>query len=543
MFLKRSYALQALLILSGVVFFSSCEKEFNELGVDLIEDNNFDIRTQSFNVTAANIGLAAVRTDAMPLYQLSDYTDEIFGRSQASYVTQLTLSQTSPVFGDLSKQAEIDSSFNENERVTQVILDLPFFSRANDTLSDNNAPVPYDIDSVFGDTDAPLQVVVQEYTKYLRNLDPATNFQSPQEYYSNEDPAPFLSTVLFEGSYTLNFEEILFFENEDDPDTPDVDESQDVSSRFSPRIRLSLDPQFFQDKILDMEGEEVLTNQELFQDFLRGIYVALDHPADDLKMLLNANEGNVVVKYDYDFRNAESNEIEVAKDSFLLSIGRGKSFNIYNEAPYPTSVQEAIAAGEAAQRLFLKGESGAAATIDLGSGADLEGFIAQAQENNWLINEANLYIYPDVQLTGNQELPGRMFLYDFENNTTLFDYIFDPVGLVQDLPLSSYPFYDGILQDEDGADPFYRFRITEHVKNIVNNDSTNVKLGLSLTANVNSAALVTAFDEMTEEIQVPQAAHYYPFSVVLHGANLPAEEQDKRIRLELIYTEPKSISN
>ncbi|THD69533.1 DUF4270 domain-containing protein [Robertkochia marina] len=543
MFLKKSYALQALLILSGVVFFSSCEKEFNELGVDLIEDNNFDIRTQSFNVTAASIDLSAVRTDAMPLYQLSDYTDALFGKSQASYVTQLTLSQTSPVFGDLSKQAEIDSSFNENERVTEVILDLPFFSRANDTLSDNNAPIPYDIDSVFGDTDAPLQVTVREYTKYLRNLDPATNFQSLQEYYSNEDPVPFLSTVLFDGSYTLNFEELLFFENEDDPDTPDVDESQDVSSRFSPRIRLSLDPQFFQNKILDNEGEEVLTNQELFQDFLRGIYVALDHPTDDLKLLLNANEGNVVVKYDYDFRNSENNEIEVAKDSFLLNIGQGKSFNIYNEAPYPTSIQEEITAGEAAQRLYLKGESGVAATIDLSAGQGLEGFIQEAKENNWLINEANLYIYPDAQLAGNQGLPGRMFLYDFENNTTLFDYIFDPVGLVQDLPLSSYPFYDGILQDEDGEDPFYRFRITEHVKNIVNNDSTNVKLGLSLTANVNSATFVTAFDQMSEEIQVPQAANYYPFSVVLYGANLPAEEQGKRIRLELIYTEPKSISN
>lgn len=543
MFLKKSYALQALLILSGVVFFSSCEKEFNELGVDLIEDNNFDIRTQSFNVTATNTNFSAVRTDAMPLYQLSDYTDVLFGRSQASYVTQLTLSQTSPVFGDLSKQAEIDSSFNENERVTEVILDLPFFSTANDTLSDNNAPIPYDIDSVFGDTDAPIQVTVQEYTKYLRNLDPATNFQSLQEYYSNEDPAPFLSTVLFDNSYILNFEEILFFENEDDPDTPDEDESQDVSSRFSPRIRLSLDAQFFQNKILDMEGEEVLSNQELFQDFLRGIYVAIDHPSDDLKLLLNANDGNVVVKYDYDFLNSENNEIEVAKDSFLLNIGQGKSFNIYNEDPYPTSVQEAIASGESAQRLYLKGESGVAAAIDLSSGQDLEGFIAQAKENNWLINEANLYIYPDAQLTGNQELPGRMFLYDFENNTTLFDYILDPVGLVQDLPLSSYPFYDGILQDEDGEDPFYRFRITEHVKNIVNNDSTNVKLGLSLTANVNSAAFVTAFDQMAEELQVPQAANYYPFSVVLFGANLPAEEQEKRIRLELIYTEPKNISN
>lgn len=543
--LRKSYVLNALLVMSSVVFFASCERDFNTLGVDLVEDSNFDIKRQVFEVTARNRNLSSVRTDAMPMYQLSDYTDPVFGKSTATIVTQLSLSQASPAFGVLTPEEEAeaatddnDSTINENERVTRVYLDIPFFSTANDTLDDENEPVPYDVDSIFGDAEVPVQIKVQEYTKYLRALDPATNFQELQEYFSDEDPSSFLSTILFEGEYTLNFNELLFFDNEDDPDTEDVDESQNVSSRFSPRIRLELDSQFFQERILDKEGDEVLENQELFRDYLRGIYIEMDHPSDNLKMLLNTLEGDITIVYDFDKYNGETEAIEVEKDSFSLTL-QGKAINIYNEEVYPQNIADAFTAGENADRLYLKGESGVTSTVDITGGQDIETFLAEARENEWLINEANLIFYADTQLSGNQDLPNRLYLYDFDNNIVLVDYSIDPIGGIDNLPLSSYLVYNGLLQGEDG-DPYYKFRITEHVKSIVKNDSTNVNLGLSVTGNILSPAVVTAFDDAGSETVVPQAANYYPYSVVLYGANVPLEEQDKRVRLELIYTEPKN---
>lgn len=103
----------------------------------------------------------------------------------------------------------------------------------------------------------------------------------------------------------------------------------------------------------------------------------------------------------------------------------------------------------------------------------------------------------------------------------------------------SFLFFDGRLEHEDGEAPYYRFRVTEHIKNIINNDSLNVNLALSVTSNILNGVLVSAKDAEGVETVVPQAAIGYPYSVVLYGANVPAEEQDKRVRLELMYTEPE----
>ncbi|WP_224488524.1 DUF4270 domain-containing protein [Robertkochia flava] len=553
MIFKKSYVLKTLLILSGVIFFTSCEKDFNTLGVDLVEDANFDVKKQVYEVNASNVNLASVRTDFMPndpntlnlvpTYQLSDYTDAVFGKSKASFITQLSLELTPPTFGNLSAADEANAGagddpavINENERVTKVYLDIPFFSTVSDTLDDDNLPRPYDVDSVFGDVQTPFTVTVQEYTKYLRDRDPQSNFQRIQEYFSDEDAQPFLSTVLFSGDYRLNFEELIFFDNEDDPDTEE-DESQNVSSRFSPRIRLELDSQFFQERILDKEGDDVLSNQELFRDYLRGIYIGIDHPSDNLKMLLRTNDGNITIKYDYDTYNAETEAVEVARDSFSLNF-QTKNFNIYEEEPYPMEVMDAVTAGVGADRLYLKGESGTIAKVDLSAGQDMEAFLNEARANEWLINEANLIFYADDQLTGNQNLPDRLFLYDFENSEVLVDYRTDAVGPVTTFPNSSYLYYGGLLDDEDGT-PKYKFRVTEHIKNIISNDSTNVNLGLSVTSNIFNSFVVSAFDQDGSKVSVPQGAAAYPYSVVLYGANVSAEDQAKRVKLELIYTEPK----
>lgn len=544
MILKKSYVKKTLLIMSGVVFFTSCEKEFTTLGADLVEDPGFEVNKRVFEVNAENQGLDAVRTDLMPMYELSDYVDPVFGRSEASYIGQLSLSQTSPRFGGLSAADEAaadadedPSTIRENETVTAVYLDIPFFSVANDTLDDSNLAIPYKIDSVFGDVESPIRVSVNEYTKYLRQNDPSTNFQSEQEYFSDEDPQAFLADVLFDGDYTLNFEELRFFDNEDDPDT-DEDESENVSSRLSPRIRLELDNDFFQRRIIDMEGEDVLKDQELFRDYLRGIYVKIDHPSDNLKMLLNTLEGNITIKYTYDDYNAETETVEVARDSFILNLGR-KAINVFNGDVYPGGVEDAIAAGTDASRLYLKGQSGVSAKIDLSAGQDVEDFLAEAKANNWLVNEANLYFYIDEQASDAQNIPDRLYLYDFDNQIALPDYVQDPVGVVNTAPELSYAFYDGRLEEEEGDDPFYRFRITQFVRNIINNDSTHVNLGLGVTSNITNVALVKARDRQGEELVVPQASIGYPYGVVLYGANVPAEEQSKRIRLELIYTEPE----
>ena len=70
-----------------------------------------------------------------------------------------------------------------------------------------------------------------------------------------------MGATLFDGRIKLNFDEIRFYYNEDDPDTPDIDETTQVENRLTPRLRIPLDPNFFQEKLIDLEGTESLLSE------------------------------------------------------------------------------------------------------------------------------------------------------------------------------------------------------------------------------------------------------------------------------------------
>ena len=125
----------------------------------------------------------------------------------------------------------------------------------------------YAIDSIYGNRNAPIHLKVTELSYFLNTLDPNDNFETAANYYSGTDfyEEGFIEETLFDDQYQLNFEEILFYYEEDDPETPDVDETTQVETRLSPRIRVPLNPDFFQRNLLDEEGNQTLKNQTYIQ--------------------------------------------------------------------------------------------------------------------------------------------------------------------------------------------------------------------------------------------------------------------------------------
>ena len=100
--------------------------------------------------------------------------------------------------------------------------------------------------------------------------------------------------------------------------------------------------------------------------------------------------------------------------------------------------------------------------------------------------------------------------------------------------------FRGILTKDASRKSYYKFRITNHVRNLLTKDSTNVKLGLVVTeniSNITSAKLATATSWVR---QIPQASVMNPLGVVLFGNNIPATDPnyDKRLKLEIYYTKP-----
>jgi hypothetical protein len=74
----------------------------------------------------------------------------------------------------------------------------------------------------------------------------------------------FQEQLLYEDEISINSKELVFY-NEDDPETEDVDESETVKERLTPRIRVELDKDFFQTRILDKEGSDDISNLDNFK--------------------------------------------------------------------------------------------------------------------------------------------------------------------------------------------------------------------------------------------------------------------------------------
>ena len=160
------------------------------------------------------------------------------------------------------------------------------------------------------------------------------------------------------------------------------------------------------------------------------------------------------------------------------------------------------------------------------------------RNSEWLINEANLEFFVDQNAVVGLNEPERLYLYDLTNNVFLADYVLDKPGEFN-LPnsISNINHLAPLKKDEDGAGISYKIKITQFLDNILNNDQPNVKLGLVVTQNVNVVSN-SAVLETPQVSRVPVGSLITPKGTVLYGPN--AENEDKRLKLRIYYTEPKN---
>ncbi|MGB5360514.1 MAG: DUF4270 family protein, partial [Eudoraea sp.] len=341
-FLKFVFSALAVLVLMFSTV--SCDEDLTTIGDGVIGDDPFITNKATYDVFVFNKKINAVETNKLPIYQIGKYNDPLYGSTEASITSQLRLQGGSgnPVFGLSSQEREDNSltdpdetAIEENETVKEVILYIPYLQNPNgdrdldgvpdafdadpddpnsdsdgDGLTDseersigtnplsddtdndgikdgddteisvNRYPRKVDLDSIYGNREVPFNFKVERSTYFLRDLDPDTGFLESQEYYSTQEFSPdFVSEVLFDGEVTISDEETLIFP-EDDPDT-EADESLNEPVRIQPGIQVALDPDFFQQNILDKEGQSELLSQANFSDFIRGLHLSVSAITDD----------------------------------------------------------------------------------------------------------------------------------------------------------------------------------------------------------------------------------------------------------------------
>jgi hypothetical protein len=544
-------------------------------------------------------------SNTVTTFQIGEYNDNIYGLSKVNFLSQVNFEDPNLVFGDYSQSNEDNpdgniSRIQEIETIKNVFLDIPFYTNIDDddndgviNIYDVDSTDPYsdsdgdgvsdadesnlgqnpldqdtdgdgildgedtesinphagrtlyELDSLIGNPEATFKLKVSELDYFLRPYDPDSNFEKFQKYYSNNTlPENFSGYTLFDSEVKIDSNELVFY-NEDDPETEEDDESEVVKERLSPRIRVDLDHDFFQTKFLDMEGSQEISNLDNFKLYFKGLVLEAYDFSDPLLMILNFNEAEIKVEYEFQKYNKQDTPDDTSDDTvdseeadFLFKLN-GIKLNSFKHDPYPGYVYSAIADTVTnPERIYLKGGQGIMAEIELFKDDNGVDVLEEIRSKEWLVNEANISIYIDKEMlssSGGIIEPSRLYLYDLVNKAPIIDYFVD--NSAGQKSYQNKVIHGGIIElDDDKNGLMYKIRISEHIKNVVRKDSTNVKLGLVVSSDINNTINIEVKDS-EYMLFTPLSSAINPLGTVLIGPSPSAENFEKRMKLNLFYTE------
>lgn len=518
------FALRSLASIIVLSFLLSCENEYSEVGTDFINSIEVEPAYESENVIAYSEKHNSIRTNGFRNLLLGKYADPVYGLSEAKILTQVNLSQTRPDFG-------------ENPIIDSVVMTLPFFSRQ---VQQNE----YELDSVYGD--GSFRINMFQSNQFLRELDPGEDgdFQDNQLYFTDqlEEFRPNISTDTVVSSQVIKpsdlTEPVILFERNE--------EGVADTLSLSPRIRIQMPIEHFEERVVNA-SPEVLASNTAFRNFLRGYMIEAEQQQPVLSMSmfdLENEDANITIYYRNETEEVNDDgetEIITTYSEFALNFN-GTKLNLYENDFNVDLTSQNTEEGE--ENIYLKGGEGSSGVIELFSGPDSNGNgvsdeLEELRSNNWLINEANLDLYLNEEIaTTSKNRINRVFLFNLDDEEVLEDFIRDPTASDNN-PGQSRQVHLGPLREDENGDLFYRIRLTSFITNILNEDntdSTNVKLGLYVTNNVENSNLVrTRNPELGISENVPRSMMETPRGIVIHGNQ--SADQSKRLKLRIIYTE------
>ena len=257
-----------ILIVSSI--FTACEQDFSEVGSDLVNKNNFNaLLFKNTEIDAFSVKVNRVQTNNSNVFLLGTYSDEVYGNTTASIISQLNLVTTNPSFGN-------------NPVVDSVVFSIPYFSTAIDR---NGEKTIYRLDSLYGNE--PINLSIHRSNYYLRSLDPSDNYNQ-QVYYSDQgdifEQNIETSALYANENFVPSAEETItttFIKDEEGEPTDEVQ-----VTRSGPAFRALLSKEYFTDLIIDQEGTSNLKSNSDFQDYFRGLYFKVNSKTGEGNMSL-----------------------------------------------------------------------------------------------------------------------------------------------------------------------------------------------------------------------------------------------------------------
>ena len=475
----------------------SCEGDLESVGTGVVDNDLFETTTYPSKVISFNNNELKVKANRLGQYLLGIYKNEDMGQLEASIVSQMT-------FGSID--------FGTDPSIDSVILNIPYHATKSEEDYEGGAP-KWELDSIFGNQESEYIIKVSELTTFLNTVDP-TEPEKELDYFSDQTYTE--GPVLFSGLFMPNSKDtVLYIKRKEiiiDEETGEFDIDTIKTTTVSPSIKLPLDEDYFKTNFID--NPSIFESLATFIEYFNGLSIQVEQNGVDDTSLMSLNF------IDSSMRIYYTNTVNEVRRGQAATFGfTGVTNNTYirdyagsNAEPFLTSPN--IVDGDT--RLYLNGASGSIALLDLFTVEDIEDLKA----NNWLINEANLVFYID-QSANSSILPERIFLYNYDDSTQLRDHLIEGPAT-----------FGGFLErDEDGNPEKYTFKITSYIARVLdeNNPIELSQLGLKV---FNSSDAPTALIDVNVDNY-----SWTPKGIVIHGNN--SENIDKRVELELIYTERK----
>ena len=532
-----------------LIFVQSCEKDFTSLDSDVINSDNainFETSSIEYPIVTHSRSVEPVQSNNLPSFLLGYNNHTIYGESTASFVGQMVPDQYSPDFG-------------ENTVLDSVILTIPYFSRGIETSDEDD--ITYELDSVYGDS--PIKLSIYRNNFFLRSFDPYGEFDDSQKYYSNGSlsDAELISQGQLEGELLFETNDFVPSANQINLTELDTLDVPFVSQKIAPAIRFRLDTPndpYWQNLIFDNEDDPVLLNEHNFKEFFRGLYIKVEGiNSEGSTMLLNlaSTNTNLTIHYTSDTPITDetdtSNEDDITsyQNDYVINFS-GVLLNIFdNNFSVDVSNSDEVNGDE---NIYLKGGEGYIGVIDLFNGTveDEVGdqvdafdhfksfFYDDISDSSLkLINEAYIEFYVNQNLNLENE-PDRIFVYNYEQNTSLIDYFIDQSvsSATINAKINHLEPLQRVDDDPQGQGIKYKIRITEHLNNIILLDSTNARLGLGTINDIAATSFFSILND-DDDLQLASGTILSHKGTVLHGNQ--SQEEDKRPKIKIYYTEPE----
>ena len=550
MFKSSNRVSLCLVICLVLICAQSCEKDFTSIDSDVINSENainFETSSIEYPIVTHSKIVDPVQSNNLPSFLLGYNNHAIYGESTSSFVGQMVPDQYSPDFGD-------------NVVLDSVVLTIPYFSRGVETSDEDD--ITYELDSVYGGS--PIKLSIYRNNFFLRSFDPYGGFDDIQKYYSNGSLSDLESISQGQLEGELLFEIDDFSPSASQINLTELDTLGDtfVSQKIAPALRFRLDTpndNYWQNLIFENENDPVLNTENNFKEFFRGLYIKVEGINSEGSMILlnlASTNTNLTIHYTSDTPitsetdTGNIDDITSYQNDYVLNFS-GVLLNIFdNNFSIDVSSSDEVNGDE---NIYLKGGEGYVGMVDLFNGTvenemgdqvdafdHFKSFFYDdiSESPLKLINEAYIEFYVNQDLNLENE-PDRIYLYNYEQNTSLIDYFIDQSvsSTTINAKINHLEPLQRVDDDPEGQGIKYKIRITEHLNNIILRDSTNARLGLGVINDITATSFFSILNDSEEDVELVSGTILSHKGTILHGNQ--SQQEDKRPKIKIYYTEPE----